>query len=436
MSITVNGKTFDWRRTEDDWENDLDVQGLISEEDLGDDKGDEGDGEDPLLQLKALVRRVRSAAGARRFGQPIGSIIREDEQSPIELSRAAAERATRGEGRGPSREELGRRRKKAQVRKKVEGNFHDTYALRGWDFINEDDEDYMLFDGSDEDQVARQKMIVKEADELGVKVLSHGRYEEPPLDYLESALASFRAYYEWYPGMEYYMNTLLFDDMGKNTNASNSVRPQYDSETQTIYEGTLLSFNLRHFGNSDSSARNTETNLRNADARQWYSVRGQYTADKTGMELWRTAFLKTFNHEAGHTMARMGFGHLIGGVESDEDRKTRRDWFVGELSGIFEKYGLRFQEGDPDEVVGTSHFTVPRHKTDPWLGTITPKLIGMDPEEVQEVLSEYGKTNIHEMMAESWAEYTFDPEPRAFARDIGELLDQAANDFLDANGAR
>jgi hypothetical protein len=126
-------------------------------------------------------------------------------------------------------------------------------------------------------------------------------------------------------------------------------------------------------------------------------------------EKWRAAFLRTFNHEAGHTMLRIASGELKGANDDGESVSVRRNWFTQQFNKIMAKYGVAGETRPHDF---GSH------------------LMPLNRAQVQSLLSQYATTNLHEMCAEAWAEYILDPEPRAFARAIGELLEGAVFEFL------
>jgi hypothetical protein len=46
------------------------------------------------------------------------------------------------------------------------------------------------------------------------------------------------------------------------------------------------------------------------------------------------------------------------------------------------------------------------------------------------VLSKYSATNLHEMLAEVWAEYQLEPEPRSFSAEVGAAMESVLEEWL------
>lgn len=419
-TLTVGGKTYDLARGESIFEDILDSRGeLVVEED--DANTDESEDPDPIEEKG--IRRVRSAEGARRFGQPVGSVIKVDVNDVV-VDTVYTERTSIPES---LRKFPKNGFRNPHERAPMEGGFLDTYAgVRGWDW--EQDGDPVVDWDSDR---SRARLARLEAEELGVTVEGRGS-----IDYIETGLAGLRAYDVMFPGILYYVDRLSFERLRNGINGENRMHTIYPKDENGEnnyalgYSGNTIIMSGAKWGtNTDDGYVESEA-LRH-DAVDYYSTSMAGIAEYTGQELWRTAFLKTFNHEMGHTFARILFGHLRGENETDQQRMDRREYYYGRLYSIFSEFGMEFDDTQVRsglEMVGS---------VDQNWGVFDPlSSKGLVKNEVREVLSEYGSKNIHEMMAEVWAEYITDPKPRAFAREVGDLLEEMMNEFLDQDGAR
>lgn len=334
------------------------------------------------------------------------------------------------------------------------GTFWDNWnGIRGYDWSYDEDPE-VDFD----DHKSRKKMQKLEADELGIIIAGDPNVGD---DYVENALAIYRSYEQMFPGITYYNRHLGFMDdrhmatpmgraAGYNTvmnpyradviGFTNSRKGEYWNDEG--WDETLMVFNTSFFGDDDATAPNLERRLMGNFG--WSSTRGEEVMKAYDLPAWQVYFMNTFHHEVGHTFARVAFGHLRpktsvaygngsinefeagGGIQYNQDSgKARREKFFADLKDVFEGFGLRFSGTDSIAVMGANDGDLPRDKT-----------VGMSKAEITSVLSEYGSTNLHEVMAEVWAEYMMDPEPRAFSRAVGDLMWAMMDEYLDNEGAR
>lgn len=340
-------------------------------------------------------------------------------------------------------------RAKAVEREAISGGFRDNwYGVRGWDWEEVEGEGSIDWD----DRRARLRLAQQEMEDLGVQIKGTGA----GVDYIENALAAFRTYEAMFPGITYYQRALSFQSKSKMTfrtprgtvhaAAYNTVRNdwndmqhnfQRDDDNESLYgpRGTTgdaggwneigLAFSLGHYGDDDATTTKLTEYAKQTERSGFASTRITNAAETLGLEVWQAEFLNTFNHEVGHTFGRVAFGHFTGSKEGPEQRVDRRDRFFAGLRDIFQKYDMQFAASDADAFVGSSDEYMDRNV-----------IVGTNKGEVTGVLSSYGSTNLHELIAEAWAEYMMDAEPRAFARDIGDMLWDMMDEFLDNEGAR
>lgn len=395
-------------------------------------------GSDPDKQWEWQITTPGQSAMTPATPDSSGRVV-----GPVEAFKAAEAAIKR-------REKAMGNRPKAVVREAISGGFRDNWAgVRGWDWEGVAGEGGIDWD----DRKARLRLAQQEMDDLGVQIKGRGA----GVDYIENALAAFRTYEAMFPGITYYQRSLAFQSKAKmmfgppgnrvHAAAYNTVRSHYsdadhgfesNDDNYSIYgpgsgvpadkyawNEIGMAFSLGHYGDDDETTSKLTQYAKQTERTGFASTRITNAAETLGLEVWQAEFLNTFNHEVGHTFGRVAFGHFKGSTETPEQREERRKRFFTELRNVFQKYDMKFAAGDEDAFVGRSDEYMQR-KT----------IVGVDKGEVTGVLSSYGSTNLHELVAEVWAEYMMDAEPRAFARDIGDLLWEMMDEFLDNEGAR
>lgn len=443
------------------------------------------------------IRRVRTPGGARHFGQPIGSIIVRDVPSIVNEVRSVV-RHSGGEeyrkkiieslddlkwspvkGDSEGREEAhfeGLRIERVSKyvdwvpgRVKVGDDYYSVFAGKarvpmdhvthrgvesvidainkhsgfrpakrtkrqdvslwdewqgtyGWDWQNESDEwteeDFL-------DPLKRQIIAHQDSVDLGITVQTvlHKGSRPYTLDpnVHEIINSTARIIESWYPGFKKVQNDYGIGShpTTRHANAWNGQRVKFDGTPRI---GTLIQFNYLMF-EADPSGRNLDwfyEQKRGSHEAGWSSIdHPMEVAEEVGVEPWQVAVTSTLVHEMGHTVARMVFGEIPWpGI----DRPEWRDYFLDNAQPILLKYGIIRNDAGLDDLDTRDH-------------KVTTKLpVKWNKAALMAHVSEYGSTNMHEMMAEVWASYLLDPKPNEFVQEFGAMMEELMLIWMDEAG--
>lgn len=490
------------------------------------------------LEEKGVIRRVRTPAGARRFGQPIGTVITRDmmgglggkrkkrrqartekvkarvkkasnSTSTVDMARGKAASPTPGVPKGAAARlhkkgilpeprdhgtgtwsqfgsdgvnninimsergkvtadiVIGPARKKFtgtdydEVREKAAkwleanhkrmstpGDDYDEFGMwpvnraprdydalpeihqgiRGRDWWNEGDPDW---DSGEEWD--RWDLIELESNDLGVK-LDHNAADMDP-EFAMAVMGVLRAHEEMYPGLMKYLEKIEVGPPKGRAMGWNG--PTY-AETGDGKYGVVsrIGFPSQYAGYQSgghtalASAHSAGMPYRNIP--EWrvnklpkdYRSSGWMAVTKEDVddafpdlpedEKWRGPLSYVVTHEVGHMMGFMMMNDLPVNYEKRDEWEPKRKEFMQEFLNLLEEYAiLKDANVENPEMVSRN----------------TGKMI--DTQAVFEHLSEYGGTNFHEIVAESWAGYQMDENPGDFVRAMGELLEDVMAEYLD-----
>ena len=138
---------------------------------------------------------------------------------------------------------------------------------------------------------------------------------------------------------------------------------------------------------------------------KWWSVKNSEVVEKYNLEKWEGIFFGVLFHETGHTVARIAQGQMKG--KSDKNKDTRTKFMTG-FDEILKKFGFISSE---DDLNMATTLIWDRKWNEKWL-------------------SIYSAESLHEFLAEVWAEWIFSPSPRPLATEVGNLLAEVLDDFL------
>jgi hypothetical protein len=156
----------------------------------------------------------------------------------------------------------------------------------------------------------------------------------------------------------------------------------------------------------------------------WSSINMKGLAEKNGLQAWEIGMLKTLNHELGHTIGRMGTGEL-GAPGMKYNRESYQFTFLGELEGVLRKYDVLKMHPSMDM---WTHVDTGGQQA----ASDSQKAAAiLDQPKIKNLLSEYGTSSLHEMMAEAWASYMLDDHPTMFATEIATLMENNMVSYLD-----
>lgn len=126
---------------------------------------------------------------------------------------------------------------------------------------------------------------------------------------------------------------------------------------------------------------------------------------------------EVLTHEVGHMLGYVCLGQLPNdGTDSVGDRNIQRE-FRHKFQTILADFGAIERRESFDTDVAKN----PR-VNDKEQGTTS--MLALDTQTIKELLSEYGSTNLNEMLAEVWAEYMLADNPRPFAEAVGSLMEE------------
>ena len=374
------------------------------------------------------------------------------------------------------------------------GLFDYLGGVRGVDWFGEVDPDD--YDISDYDQ--RQAMAKRDADELGIQyrdAASVGGYPysaaggegwQLDINAKESVNMVLRAHDDHMPGfIETFIDAVVCDNMtiDRHTKQSGGVPiawngafpvTEFTDSGRTIrkYKGVLgLPYkywgeeygieeyerpNLRGVGNGpvpkpqkvwkDSMALLAETmDKKRPDGApvSWHITPTKNIAEDEGYEDWQAAAIGTITHEMGHSIARILFNEFgydkRAGYDSmgesyipkgRDETASIGNKYRQEMLDMLREYGIlgsKMEDLNADDLIGMENMML-SHGTQGFPAGL------IDHEALKEHLSTYGSKNFHEMLAETWAGYMLHPTPGDFIRQMGALMESAANDYIETNG--
>lgn len=317
-------------------------------------------------------------------------------------------------------------------------NFFDNWeGVYGYDWTWGTEDPQTLEDALSEDkavsQRARRQLAYDESVELGITVSGNGTTNIDVAAH-EHINALMRAYEKMYPGFAAYVPNFYIDGDGASKTGSNGgLVNAYNMLTKAVlnlgYEKPYVTPKTDHmgyerdwdyteiglgphlFGQDFNENFIADMAIRNKQIK-WSAVDIEQTAKTTGMEKWQVAMLRTLNHELGHTFARVGLGEMDSQTTSSrnntQDFRVYLYWALVGKGAIAEIPDEKYDPNDPDG-------SIARY--------MTVNTQSLNVPVITEHISQYGASNLHELMAESWASYMMDDNPSELAVEIAELMD-------------
>lgn len=383
---------------------------------------------DLLNKVQQKVRYVRTPEGATRYSLPIGSVIQGHPRPHVIEHRARLDMmATRGKP-------IQKIEPAKQAKRNYE-NFYDHYeGVYGTDWV---------WNGEPKppakmSEAHRRKNAIKESKALGISV-NHAEGTQVDVYAHENINAVCRTMESMFPGFNQYIPNYNIDP----THMPNERWWAYNRMSTAIYgtdvlprrgaDGKTRDWDTTEIGLSNNafgqgfSIDQLEAKFGDNVNGRWFALHKDSlkVAEQThGRELWETAQIYAVMHEQGHTVARMAMGHMTQGPH--DDFLTRGRNFMNDLNGIMDRHGLKVGPGDVGLIFNNNspysanwnHYAIDR------LG-------------VADNVSMYGASNLHEMLAETWAAYLMDDKPTKFVQEVGALLEENLVQYMaDEKAAR
>ena len=298
-------------------------------------------------------------------------------------------------------------------------NFFDVFqGVYGIEWVNEGE------DQIDETDIEQRWMAIeKEKLDLGIDIKKSSRTSQFEVHYeaQESINVIARAMEDLFPGFNAYQPIYALDAVPKGNALAYNVHagepffrmfgaqqkrylPYMDENITWDYTGVGLDKAV--FGDDFEPWKLERLYIQDP---KWWSVNNTQVAIDKNLEKWESLFFGILLHETGHTVARIAMGQLDGKKSKKEDRQQS---FNDNIVAIFRKYGILQEHSDSK---------TPEN----------PKYITLEKTYISNLLSTYGTDSLHEFLAESWAEYMYSPSPRPLATEVGNMLADALDDFLE-----
>lgn len=333
-------------------------------------------------------------------------------------------------------------------------------GIRGWDYQVDPSE----ADIDPKSYEQRMELARKEAAELGYTLGESLFYEYggaakmdmPVVEHINSIMRTFE---DMYPGFGALIDSIAMADPKKSKGiAWNGTSPAIVDTGDTV-QWNGMGFNAKYFANTAKARRellelagvNPEHMQKDAESKaaaaqdikdaakagdvdgaiNFHAVPAAVLMEAYGWDATKAVTTMVATHEIGHTVGNILQGSLArngrldgipnpnGGDGSVADFHRRR------MLEIFEDYGFVPR--------GTAEST-PAGTSQRWMNIgregFNPKTDPFDRDAISEHLSQYGATNVSEIMAETWAAYQLHPNPGDYVREMGELMEAALQDFL------
>lgn len=348
------------------------------------------------------------------FPLPSGGaqVVAEGKAKDALTAKAAASRAAR------------KRRDEYQKRPKSRehGNVFDYWeGVPGYDYWPDGrevtDEDIEKFDDPD----YRYDLALKTAQAKGLNVTSDSNSYEMDVNALETVTTLLDTHDRMFPGFTEALVSEIGVKQYKEAIAFNVV------DVMPYYQGgdmkTKIMFSPKFY--SDRDGAYDALYAMKTKERGWWATDAHELDREYGEEFekWQLRMLTSATHEIGHTFARIGFGEMSFRNFEANDAHL---FFTESLFNMLYNWGVTMDDGMTEEEFRRA---VASNRSG------RPGMFEFDTNLLREVLSEYGASSLHEMCAEAWAEYMLDPNPRAFALELGTILEETMQMFLETKKA-
>lgn len=291
-----------------------------------------------------------------------------------------------------------------------------------------------------EDPEYREEIAIRHSEKMGLRVTTaYGT--DVPLDVNahETVNSILAVHEDIFPG---FLDT--FDEVGTDGGGNYLAYNGYVRDPYSAYypdrpgygnPTTRLMFNPAYFGDTDDAYDNIERQKQNSGDTGWHAAKLSRLAEANpDDEPWRLAMMGTMTHEIGHNVGRIVIGEM--GYHDGDTYKLNRSEnpiakdFYGDFYDMLVYYGMVNFEMDREEFINAVTQNLSNQ-----MGGSPAKMHEFDRNIMSEVLSTYGSSSFHEMLAEVWSEYMLDPKPRDFAVDIGGLMESYLSQWLDRKAA-
>ena len=282
-----------------------------------------------------------------------------------------------------------------------------TEGIYGYDWAFADEE------GSDGTEESRREYAAWDSEDLGLVIENtrstvHGDELELHIDAHEMVNLAMRAYSSFWPNITSVMGKVRITDEAlggrRNYYGFNSVDVQPGSYgllgmfMAGTVGGDVISLSDSHFGTTGNGDMGRSTP---EEVRVGFKVGNvAQISEDFGITVEQASMLRTFNHEFGHSVVRRLYNE-----REEKAANEIRTGFFNELDELLQTYGL--SRGHMVQV------------TNEWKRFAETHVSG------------YAATNHHEFMAEVWASYMLDRKQTEVVAMVGNLMDYWFNEYMN-----
>ncbi|AYQ99232.1 hypothetical protein PBI_CANTARE_11 [Brevibacterium phage Cantare] len=201
-----------------------------------------------------------------------------------------------------------------------------------------------------------------------------------------------------------------------------------------------LSFNNAYYGDNGEKSTDKWVNLEIGGMMTGQFVGGDRVdlAEKMGLKPDHVHAMYTTNHEIGHSIGSWIFGET--GVDDDRGRAQLRN-DAGRAEQIANRYSDRVSKVLQKFKIMDDDRELKRYVNTAMTGDLGDGMMArlkrakvINQTALSAHLSHYGATNLHEVMAETWASYSMDENPTEFALALGEVMEDLLLELSEESG--
>lgn len=307
-------------------------------------------------------------------------------------------------------------------------------GVRGWDFEVEEGEGDINWKKYEQ----RLELAQKDAHEMGYTIGDAPFYEPTKgkldMNVIETVNALIRTHDDMYPGMANLFDSISLSDSRKQKgiawNATTELYTDIGEERSWNGLGMSNSFYSSSLSSQRSRLEQIDTTtgeVGNVDGDMtFHAVPPKVLMDAHDWDEQRAFTTMTMTHEIGHTVGYILQGRLHQNGDPKNGRSSVTDFHRQRMLEIFEDYGFLKKDRDKNPLTDDA-------EQQRWMHIGQKGFTAADPFDrsaIKEHLSEYGSTNVSEIMAETWTAYQLHPNPGDYVREMGELMEAALLDFL------
>ena len=319
-----------------------------------------------------------------------------------------------------------------------EANYFNTNnGVYGWDWNWGDEDPTLMHRAKSPDRgvsaPARRELAAQESEAIGINVVTGEGPTAIDVASHELVNSVMRYYAEEFPGINnviplvFVMDPEIRKQLGPGIVAFNrhvygSLNVQGSPYQATWGENVSGDKELRTWDHDEiglafeAFGHKFEESILQRKARgsygsNWWSNNLIKIARDQGIEPWQVYQIHTLNHEIGHTFARAVFGDFANDGKWSMSTSKGYAAVSPELKSILERYqvvsGIKLEDA------------------------VERKEYVFDEYSLSNMVSTYGASSSHELLAESWAAYVMGEKVTPLVKELGELMEREMKKMLE-----